>query len=277
VTKSKKLLVLFIVVVFMVGLVVGCGGQNSQGDPQEVSGGTSEGQQEQEAGNQSEKVYLVGTEPTFPPFEMVDENNKITGFDIDLIKAIAEDQGFKVEIQDLGFDSLVSAVQTGAIDIIASGLSITPERLEAVDFSEPYIDAGLSIAVQHNNETIKGLDDLKGKVVAVQIGTTGADKANDLKEEGLIKDIKYFNTVDVVMMELINGGVDAVINDLPVTEAYMAKQPNKIKVVGEVLESDSYGFAVRKGNKELLEKINAGLKNLIENGKFAEIQLKYFN
>ena len=78
------------------------------------------------------------------------------------------------------------------------------------------------------------------------------------------------------MMELINGGVDVVINDLPVTEAYMAKQPEKIKIVGDPLESDSYGIAVRKGNTELLEKINAGLKNIQENGKFEEIQNKYF-
>ena len=103
-----------------------------------------------------------------------------------------------------------------------------------------------------------------------------AAKAQELKDAGIIKEIKTFNTVDVVMMELINGGVDAVINDLPVTEAYMAKQPGKIKIVGDVLESDSYGFAVRKGNTELLEKINAGLNNLKENGTFDELLAKYF-
>ncbi|NLT94707.1 MAG: basic amino acid ABC transporter substrate-binding protein [Clostridia bacterium] len=221
-------------------------------------------------------VYKVGTEPTFPPFEFTNEKNEIVGFDIDLIKAIAEDQGFEVEVQQLGFDGLILALQSGNIDIAASGMSITPERLQQVDFSDPYIDAGLAIAVANNNETIKGVDDLKGTKVAVQIGTTGAGKAQELLEAGLIKEIKTFPTVDVVMMELMNGGVDAVINDLPVTEAYISKQPGKIKVVGDVLESDSYGFAVRKGNTELLEKINAGLKNLKENGKFEEIQNKYF-
>jgi glutamine transport system substrate-binding protein len=167
-------------------------------------------------------------------------------------------------------------LQSDNIQIAASGMSIKPERQEQVDFSDPYIDAGLAIAVAGNNETIKGVDDLKGKTVAVQIGTTGASKAEEHKAQGIIKSIKTIPTVDVVMMELINGGVDAVINDLPVTEAYIAKQPGKIKIVGDVLESDSYGFAVRKGNTELLEKINAGLKNVIANGKYTEIQKKYF-
>lgn len=224
-----------------------------------------------------EVIYKVGTEPTFPPFEMTDEKTgEIIGFDIDLIKAIAEDQGIKLEIINLGFDGLIPAVQTGNIDIVASGMSITAERQKEVDFSEAYIDAGLAIAVAEKDTAIKGKDDLKGKTVAVQIGTTGAKKAEELKEEGLIKSIKTFNTVDVVIMELMNGGVDAVINDKPVTEAYIAKQPGKIKIVGEVLESDSYGFAVKKGNSELLNKINAGLKKIKESGKYAEIQKKYF-
>jgi len=224
-----------------------------------------------------EVVYKVGTEPSFAPFEMLDEKTgEITGFDIDLIKAIAEDQGLKLEIVNLGFDGLIPALQTGNIDIVASGMSITEERLKEVDFSDPYIDAGLAIAVTANNTTINGAEDLKGKVVAVQIGTTGAQKAQELKDQGLIKEIKTYNTVDVVIMELVNGGVDAIINDKPVTEAFMAKQPGKIKIVGETLVSDSYGFAVKKGNSELLSKINAGLKNVKESGKFDEIMKKYF-
>jgi polar amino acid transport system substrate-binding protein len=240
------------------------------------AGCSSEKPQQEGNAPQEEVVFKVGTEPSFPPFEYTNEKNEIIGFDIDLIKAIAEDQGFKVEVQQLGFDGLILALQSGNIDIAASGMSITPERLEQVDFSDAYIDAGLAIAVANNNETIKGEEDLKGTKVAVQIGTTGAAKAQELLDAGVIKEIKTFPTVDVVMMELINGGVDAVINDLPVTQAYMAKQPDKIKIVGDVLESDSYGFAVRKGNTELLEKINTGLKNVKENGKFEEIQNKYF-
>ncbi len=268
--KHSKLFIFLVMAIFVAGLAVGCGGSNDSQDP-------AEGEAQEQVNETSDKVYIVGTEPTFPPFEMVDENNEIIGFDIELIKAIAEDQGFEVEIQSLGFDGLIAAVQSGNIDIIASGLSIDEERKKSIDFSEPYIEAGLALAVQDNNDTINGVDDLEGKVVAVQIGTTGAGKADELLKEGIIKDIKHFNTVDVVMMELINGGVDAVINDLPVTEAYMAQQPGKIKVVGDVLESDAYGFGVRKNNEELLNKINAGLKNVIESGKYDELLEKYFN
>ena len=227
--------------------------------------------------SQAVDTYMVGTEPTFPPFEMVDEKTgEIIGFDIDLIKAIAEDQGFEVKAQNLGFDGLIPAVQTGNIDIIASGMTIKDERKEKVDFSDPYINAGLALAISPTNEEIKSVDDLQGKTVAVQIGTTGAEKAAELKEAGIVAEVKTFNTTDVVMMELINGGVDAVINDLPVTNVYISRQPDKIVLVGEPLTSEAYGFAVQKGNEELLAKINAGLKNVIESGKYDEIQAKYF-
>lgn len=256
--KSKINMLLVLLLVLTVSAVSGC------------SSGTKDS-------GTGVPLYLVGTEPTFPPFEMPGEKaDEIIGFDIDLIKAIAADQGFNVEIRKLGFDGLVMALQSGNIDIAASGMSITPERLKEVDFSDPYIDAGLAIAVSEGNEAIKGKEDLEGKSVAVQIGTTGAEKAQELKDEGLIAEIKTFDTVDVVVMELMSGGVDAIINDLPVTQAYMAAQPGKIKIVGEVLASDSYGFAIKKGNTELLDKINAGLKNVMENGKYEELIEKYF-
>ena len=221
-------------------------------------------------------TFKVSTEPTFPPFEFVDEEtNEITGFDIDLIKAIAEDQGFTVEVEQMGCDASVGAVQTGVTDIGASGMSITEERLETVDFSDPYIDAGLAIAVQESNDSITGEADLQDKTCAVQLGTTGAAKAMELQEQGVLKDVKTFNTVDVVMNELKTGGVDCVINDLPVTQAYVSKMGG-IKVVGDTLVSDSYGFAVMKGNTALLDAINAGLENVKANGTYDELIAKYF-
>lgn len=222
------------------------------------------------------KVYIVATEPTFPPFESVDEETgEIIGFDIELIKAVAEDQGLEVEVQQMGFDAITGAIQSGVADIGASGMSITPERLETVDFTEAYIDAGLTIAVAESNTDINGIDDLQGKTCAVQIGTTGAEKAMELFDQGIIAEVKTFNTVDVVMQELATGGVDCVINDKPVTDAYMSKMDG-IKQVGEPLVSDSYGFAVKKGNTELIEKLNAGLANVKANGKYDELVAKYF-
>lgn len=227
-------------------------------------------------GQSQKPVLKVGTEPTFPPFEMTDDKNQITGFDIDLIKAIAADQKLEVEINNLSFDGLIMALGSGSIDIIASGMTITTERAIQVDFTDPYINAGLALAVANSNNTIKSIDDLKGKKVAVQIGTTGANKADELLKAGEIGAVKTFKTCDLLMQELINGGVDAVINDLPVTEAYMAKQSGKIKMVGEPLTSEDYGFAVKKGNTELLNKLNQGLKNVKANGTYDQLKTKYF-
>jgi polar amino acid transport system substrate-binding protein len=230
-----------------------------------------------EAPADAEKVLIVGTEPTFPPFEMTDEKTgDIIGFDIDLIKKIAESQGFKVEIQSIGFDGLIPALQSGQIDIIASGMTITEDRAKEVQFSEPYINAGLALAVLESNTEIASVEDLEGLTVGVQIGTTGSEKAAELLEQGLIKEVKTFNTVDIVMMELVNGGIDAVINDLPVTTAYISKQPGTIKMVGEPLSSESYGFAVRLDDKDLAAKINAGLAELTESGYYDELTQEYF-
>ncbi len=235
------------------------------------------GKDKADAGGDADKVLLVGTEPTFPPFEMTDEKTgEIIGFDIELIKAIAENQGLQVKIQSLGFDGLIPALQSGQIDIAASGMTITEARALEVQFSDPYINAGLALAVQEGNDTIQTVEDLQGLVVGVQIGTTGAIEAQELLDKGIIKDLKTFNTVDIVMLELTNGGVDAVINDLPVTNAYIAKQAGAIKIVGEPLTSESYGFAIRLDDKELGEKINAGLAALIEDGFYEELIQKYF-
>ncbi len=255
----KKLLVVLLTLAMVFSLAA-CGGNDKATTPEP----------------EETTVYIVGTEPTFPPFEFSDEDGNIVGFDIDLIKAIAADQGFEVEVRNLGFDGLPVAVQSGQIDIIASGMTITEEREEMVDFSDAYINAGLAIAVSTEDDTIKSVDDLQDKVAAVQIGTTGANAAQELLEQGILSDVKTFNTVDVVVMELITGGVDVVINDLPVTKAYMTKQPGKIMIVGDPLTSDAYGFAVQEDNAELKDMINQGLKNVIENGTYDEIQAKYF-
>ena len=219
-------------------------------------------------------TYIVGTEAQFPPFEIVDSRGNVIGFDVDLMNAIAEDQGFKVKYLDQDFAGLIPALQTGNVDIIASGMTITDEREEQVDFSEPYINAGLALAVLTGNEDIKSVDDLKGKTVAVQTGSTGFMKAEELQKAGIIAEIKDFPHVNEAIEELKIGGADAMINDLPVTEAFIAAQPDVIKIVGEPLNSEAYGFAVRTGNTELLTKINAGLENVKASGKYDELLTK---
>ena len=152
------------------------------------------------------QTFKAALEPTFPPFDTTDSSGKLTGLDVDLINAIAEDQGFTVKWENLQFDGLIPALQAGNIDIIASGMSITPEREKQVDFSDPYYDSGLVVAVASDNNTIKGEDDLTPDMkVAVQIGTTGAAEAQDLKDGGKIAEVVVLPQLDTAMMQLING------------------------------------------------------------------------
>lgn len=258
----KKIFSIALICLMMMTLVLmaGCSQDNNDEDVK------AEGEQ---------KALVVGTEPTFPPFEMQDEKTgDIIGFDIDLIKAIGEDQGFKVEVQSMGFDALVNAVKTGSIDIVASGMTINETRAKEVDFSEPYINSGLALAVGAGNEDIKSVADLKGKTVSVQTGSTGEEKAKELKEQGLIEGYMPFDTVDIVMREVVSGNVVATITDLPVTEAYITKTDDALKIVEE-LTSEEYGFASQKGT-DLKAKIDQGLKNVKENGKYDELIKKYF-
>lgn len=240
---------------------------------------TTSGCTDKNAGaNSTQKTYVVGTEPYFPPFEYAEENNSknIVGFDVDLINAIAADQGFNVQWKDLEFDALIPALQSGQIDMIASGMTITEEREKAVDFTEPYINAGLALAVAVSNEEIKGVDDLQGKVAAVQQGSTGSHEAEKLKAEGKIGDIVYLAHVNDIILNIQNGRADFTINDLPVTQAFMSQNPGVIKIVDDELTSDSYGFAVKSGNTELLTMLNQGLENVKQDGTYDQIMAKYF-
>lgn len=256
----KKSVIAFLMVMVLAFSLAACGG----GDDSE-SGDTV--------------TYKVGTEPTFPPFDTTDENQNIVGLDMDLITAIGEDQGFKVEFENLSFDGLIPALQSGNINIVAAGMNKDdPERQEQVDFSDAYYESKLMVAVTADNNDINSVDDLTPDMkVAAQTGTTGASKVQELADQGKIAEAVILDGLDTCMMQLINGDVSAVINDKPVTEAYMKKQPDKIKMVGEPLNAENYGFAVQKGNTELLEKINAGLANIKEDGTFDELVDKWFN
>ena len=221
-------------------------------------------------------AYIVAMEPTFPPFDTTDENGELDGFDVDLMNAIAEDQGFEIEWTQLGFDGLIPALESKQIDIIASGMWASPERAKIVDFSTTYYDSGLVLAVKVDNNTITGADSLTSDMkVAAQIGTSSADLVQQWEDEGKIAEAKIYDKVNEAVMDLQNGTVDALLNDKPVTTEYMSKQPDKIKIVGDILNEESYGFAVNKENKDLLDMINAGLQNVIDNGTYDQLLAKW--
>nr|WP_277998992.1 basic amino acid ABC transporter substrate-binding protein [Moorella sulfitireducens] len=258
-----------LVLVFLIIGLAGCG----NGASQEKSPAAQNQQADSSTGTSSRPKYSVALEATFAPFEFRDmKTGEFTGFDVDLIKAIGEVAGFDVEIKEMGFDGILTALQTNNVDLAISGISIDDERKKAVDFSLPYYQSGLVVAVKADNNTIKGFDDLQGKKIAAQIGTTGAKEAKKIPGAKVTE----LDKVPDLFLELKNGGVDAVVNDLPVTAYYIQQGNQDVKIVGDVRSAEYYGIAVPKGKTEVLQKINDGLKALKASGKYAEIYKKWF-
>lgn len=222
----------------------------------------------------SDKVWRVGTDATYAPFGFKEKNTgKLDGFDIDIITAIAKEDGAEVDIQNLNFDALLPALQSNTLDIAISDMTISEERAKSVDFSNPYYIAGSGLVVNTDNTNITSFKDLEGKRIGVSIGSTGAEIAGKIPNA----DVRQFNLIIDAFLELQNRGVDVVINDTPVNEFYVANKGRGIaKVVGEDYDAAPLGIAVKKGNTELLDKINSGLAKIKENGKYREIYKKWF-
>jgi len=188
------------------------------------------------------KIY-IGTDATYPPMEFRDEKGEIVGFDIDLGRAIAEELGVEAVFIDTAWDGIFPALDAGKFDIIISSTSITEERLKSKEMSDPYYVTSQAIAVRKDNTTIRGPEDLKGKVVAVQIGTTGDLAVSEI--EGVT--VKRFDTIDKAYMEVMNGRADAVVNDLSEV-AYRMKMLPDMKIVATFREGEEkYGVTMRKG------------------------------
>jgi len=218
--------------------------------------------------------YVVGTSADFPPFEYV-ENGEFVGFDIDLIKAIAEEMGFEVEIRDMSFDSLIAALVSGNLDLVVSGMTITAEREEVVSFSKPYWTADQSVVVREDSEMTVTV--LFGKHnVGVQTGTTGDlwVEENLVETKILTGDFKRYDTYVLAMTDLVNKNIDAIVLDEPVAESFAEVRP--VKVIGVIKTYEDYGIAVNKANKDLLNLINEGISRLEESGKLNELNLKHF-
>lgn len=202
-----------------------------------------------------EKI-IVATDATWPPFEYVDEETKeIIGFDIDLMKAIADKAGFEVEFENVAWDALLAGIAQCQYDVAISSVSITEERKANMLFSDPYYTVGQQIVVAADNTDIQGVDDLNGKRVGAQISTTGAELVADTEGAELVN----YNTIGLAFQALMNGDIDAVVADNVMALGYVAKNSDKLKAVGEPLTGESIGIALCKDKTDLLEKINSGL------------------
>jgi len=217
-------------------------------------------------------ILRIGNDPTYPPFEMTSHTTgQPEGFSIDLAGEICRINGWTPEFIATPFDGMIAGLNNGKYDIIISSMTITPERGEVVDFTEPYYLAGQTIAVPISDSSIKSAADLKGKKVGAQLGTTGEMMAKGIDGVTVIS----FENIGAAFLDMENGNIDAVLNDLPTSAAYI-KEHGVAKFVGEVLSTEYYGIAVKKGNSEILEKINAALKQAKSSGFYSQIHVKWF-
>ncbi len=214
----------------------------------------------------------IATDATWPPFEYVDEQTMdIVGFDIDLIKAIADEAGLDIEILNVAWDPLLAGMAQGQYDAAISAMTITEERKEVMLFSNPYFEAGQLVTVEFDNTDIKSKEDLGGKTVGAQIGTTGSFEVEKIAGATL----KTYDDIGLAMQDLMNGQIDAVIADNPLAMGYANKNPDKLKTVGAVFTSEYYGIAVSKTKPEILERINEGLAKVKAEGLIDELILKW--
>ncbi len=217
-------------------------------------------------------VLTAGSDTSFPPFESMN-GDVAEGFDVDLIAAIANEMGLESKFQPEGFDTLIPTLAAGGkFDIIASGMTITDERKQEIDFSDPYIDSNQSIAARVDFD-FTDESSLAGKKVGAQAGTTGLAWA-----EENIKDAKIveFKTATDALAALQAGNVDAVVNDLPVTAALVKDASKGLVIVKEIPTGEQYGFGVSKENPELLKAINEALAALKASGEYDAIYEKWF-
>ena len=254
--KTNKLFKMITVLstgILVIGMLAGCGTKD-------------------DTANSKEKNYIVmGTNAEFEPFEYR-KGSEIVGFDVEISKAIAEKLGKELRIEDMEFASLVTQLSTGSLDFVAAGLTVDEKRSKQVDFSDAYFTSKQVIIVREDNTDIQAAEDLEGKTVGVQLGTTGEEHVRKVKGVECIP----FNKGTLAVMDLVNGKIDAVVIDSE-PASRMVEAQEGLKILEVPFVEENYAIAVQKGNTELLTAINETLAELKENGKYDEMYNQFFS
>ncbi len=220
---------------------------------------------------QSKKALNVGTDAAYEPFESIDASGNYVGFDMELIKMIADEMKMELKLQNIGWDGIIPGLINGNFDCLISAMTITDERQKQINFSDPYFTIKQVMVVKEDNDQIKSPSDLIGKTVTVQNGTTGDLYASEIKDVKM----KRFDTNPQAVQELLNNNADAaVMDDLVASKAISKTTGLKMVDISDAVV-ENYGIGVKKENTELLEKINKALETLRNNGKLAELEQKY--
>lgn len=268
----KKLLTLTMAVC-MAASLAGCGGSKAA-ETTAAAAETAKAEETTAAATKAEETKAAGgklvmaTNAEFPPYEYY-EGGEIVGIDVEIAQAIAEYMGVEFEVEDMAFDSIIPAVQSGKADFGAAGMTVDEKRKQSVDFSDPYATATQVIIVKSDSD-IAGPDDLAGKTIGVQLGTTGDIYASDI--EGAT--VEQYNKGFEAVQALTQNKIDAVVIDGEPAKVFVS-QNEGIKILDEALTVEEYAICVKKGNEELVKSINEAIADLKESGKLQEIVDKY--
>lgn len=242
----KKLSVILLAAV-MTAALAGCGAKNSSMD---------------------KDTLVMATNAEFPPYEYY-EGDEIVGIDVEIARAICEEMGKELKVEDMAFDAIIPAVTSGKADFGAAGMTVDPDRQKNVDFTDPYAHTTQVVIVKEGSE-IASPDDLVGKTIGVQLGTTGDSYAGDVEDATVERYNKGFEAVQ----SLLSDKIDAVVIDQEPAKAFI-KNNAELKILDEKFTEEDYAIAVNKGNEELVKAINKTLASLKESGELDEIVAKY--
>lgn len=260
--KSKIALLLTTALVSM--MAIGCG--SSQTGTQATTPATTEA---------GDTVYKIACDSKYAPFSF-EENSTYKGIDVEVLAAIAEEEGFTYELQPMDFSAIIPGLVSDQLDGAIAGMSITDERKQSLDFSDGYFESGLSLVVNASNTTINGESDLTGAAASIKKGTAGSQYAEDIEKKYSLK-LNYFDDSPTMFLDVQNGNSDFLLEDYPVIAyAIQVGEASNLKIVGDKLTTVNYGFAVNKGkNEELLQMFNDGLAKIKENGTYDKIVAQY--
>ncbi len=269
--KFRGIFLLALTFVLMM-TIAGCGGgSGSGGDNGGSGGGTTEAAKM--AGAEGGDQITVASDIAYRPFEFVQDGEPV-GFDIDLMSEIGERANLQVEFQNVTFDGIIPGLVNGTYGAAISAMTITDERAQQVDFSDPYFNADQSLLVKSGSD-IQSTDDLSDSTVGVQLGTTGAMEAQNLADEGKVGTVRTFDTVEDAFTALENQQVDAVLNDFPVSADRVKTSNASLEIVQTIPTGEQYGIAFPK-DSELTGDVNEALQEIKDDGTYAEIYKKWF-
>lgn len=273
--KKVLALILAIAMIASVAVLSACSGDKKDEKKDDGKPASTEAGKKTDDTPSDGKTYIIYSDNAFAPFEYLDdESGEYVGVDMDIMAAIAEDQGIAYEMKNEGFDASMGAVQAGQADAMIAGMTITDERKESFDFSDAYFSDGQVLVVSADSD-IKGFEDLSGKTIAAKTSTVGGEYAESLKDQYGFE-IHYYEGSNEMYQAVITGADDACIEDFSVIGWAIESEDVPLSIITEPANVKGYGFAVKKGeNADLIEKFNTGLNNIKASGKYDEILAKY--